>query len=88
MKLRIAVVALAALGGVALTAGSASAMPNGIPQAGQLAAQSANVQQVRWVCNRWGRCWHRPNWRGAYGFYGRHPWRWHRWHHWHRWHRF
>jgi hypothetical protein len=23
----------------------------------------------RWVCNPWGRCWRRPNYYGAHGFY-------------------
>jgi hypothetical protein len=90
MKLRIAVVALTALGGVALASGSASAMPNGIANAGQVAGQSSNLEQVAWICNGWGRCWHRPNWYGAYGYYGPRPWGWHpwgwrRWHYWHRW---
>jgi hypothetical protein len=82
MKLRIAVVTLAALGGVALSSGAASAMPNGLPNAGAIAGQSSNVDQVRYVCNGWGRCWRRPNFYGAYGYY-----RPHRWygHHWHRW---
>lgn len=90
MKLKVAAIGLAALGGVALTAGSAFAMPNGLPQAGQIAGQGAQVDQVRWVCNPWGRCWWRPNYYGAYGyygprrFYGPRPWGWrHRyWHHW------
>ena len=56
MKVKAAVVGLAALGGIALTAGPASAMPNGLPQAGQIAGQTANVEQVRLVCNRFGRC--------------------------------
>jgi hypothetical protein len=85
MKLRIAVVALTALGGVALASGSASAMPNGIANGSQLAGQSSNLEQVVWVCNGLGRCWHRPNWYGAYGYYGPRPWGWHRWHYWHRW---
>ena len=36
-------------------------MPNGLPQAGQIAGQTADVDQVRMVCNAYGRCWHRPN---------------------------
>jgi hypothetical protein len=71
MKVKLAVIGLAALGSVALVSGSASAMPNGIPQAGQIAAGAAsNIDQVRMVCNPWGRCWWRPNYYGAYGFYG------------------
>jgi hypothetical protein len=59
-----------------------------IPQAGQIAGANANVDQVRWVCNPWGRCWWRPNYYGAYGYYGPRPfygrpWGWrHRWHRW------
>lgn len=86
MRLKALAVGLAALGGVALNAGAASAMPNGIPQASRITDQPAKVQEARWVCNGYGRCWHRPNWYGAYGYY-RPGWRWHRWHHWHRWHR-
>jgi hypothetical protein len=87
MTMKAVVVGLAALGGVAFTAGAASAMPNGLPQADQITGQPAQVEQVRWVCNAWGRCWHRPNWYGAYGYYRPHPYGgWHRWHHWHHWH--
>ena len=56
----------AAAGGIALTSGAASAMPNGLPAANQF----SNVDQVRYVCDAWGRCWWRPNYYGAYGFYG------------------
>jgi hypothetical protein len=95
MKLRLAVLGLAALGSAALTSGQAlAAMPNGIPQADQVAGGPvAHVDQVRMVCNAWGRCWSRPNYYGAYGYYGGpqrfygygpRPWGWgHR--HWHRW---
>jgi hypothetical protein len=83
MRLRIAVIALAALGGAALSSGSAFAMPNGIPHADQIAGQTSNIEQARYVCNAWGRCWWRPNWYGAYGYYRPHPWGWHRWHRWH-----
>lgn len=30
----------------------------------------AGVDQVRWVCNDWGRCWWRPNPYRSYGYYG------------------
>ena len=53
MKLKLALVGIAALGGIALTSGSASAMPNGLPQANHV----SNIDQVRMVCNPWGRCW-------------------------------
>ena len=97
MRLKALVVGLAALGATALTTAGASAMPNGLPQAGQSTGQTANVDQVRLVCNAYGRCWHRPNYYGAYGYrpnyyrsygyYGHHrPWGWHHgWHRGHRW---
>jgi len=94
MKLKFAVFGLAALGSAALASGPAlAAMPNGIPQADRVASGlAADVDQVRMVCNQWGRCWWRPNYYGAYGYYGGprryyggpRPWGWgHR--HWHRW---
>ena len=58
INLKYAVVGLAALGGVALASGTASAMPNGMPAA---AGQLSNVEKVVMVCNAWGRCWYRPN---------------------------
>jgi hypothetical protein len=85
MKLKMAMVALAALGGVTLSVSSASAMPNGLPQAGQIGGPAANIEQARWICNYRHHCWWRPNWRGSYGYYGR-P-HFHRHHRWHRWHR-
>ena len=94
MKLKLAVLGLAALGSAALASGQAlAAMPNGIPQADQIASgPAANVDQVRMVCNAWGRCWWRPNYYGAYGyyggprrFYGPRPWGWGHHHHWRRW---
>jgi len=69
MKLKCAIVAMAALGGVALSTGTASAMPNGIRQPNKV----SNVDQVRYVCNAWGRCWWRPNYYGHYGYYGGPP---------------
>lgn len=93
MKLKLAVFGLAALGGIALATGSASAMPNGLAQAGAIAGETANVDQVRHVCDRWGRCHWRPNYyrsygyspryRHSYGFY-RHGPRHHGYHHHHR----
>src|SRR4051794_23520273 len=49
MKLKLAVVGLAALGGAALISGQAlAAMPNGIPQADRIASgPAATVDQVR-----------------------------------------
>ncbi|MBI5131702.1 MAG: hypothetical protein HZA66_19865 [Rhodopseudomonas palustris] len=72
MKLKLAVAAAAALGAAVLSPGIASAaMPNGLPGAANSAgSQAANIDQVRYVCNEWGRCWWRPNYYGAYGYYG------------------
>jgi hypothetical protein len=79
MKLTSTLVGLAALGGVALSIGTASAMPVGIP------AQASNIEQAAYVCNGWGHCWWRPN--DSYGYYRPHDgWGWHRWHRWHHWH--
>jgi hypothetical protein len=58
IKVKYAVVGLAALGGVALDSAPASAMPNGMPIA---AHRHSNVEKVVMVCNAWGRCWYRPN---------------------------
>ena len=57
MKPKSAIVGLLSLAAVGLTPQSASAMPNGLPSANHI----SNVEQVRWVCNPWGRCWWRPN---------------------------
>ena len=60
MNLKLTIAGLVALGGVALGAGSASAMPIGLAAQGGI-AQSGNVEQVRLVCDEYGRCWRRPN---------------------------
>ncbi len=77
------VLVAAAVGGLALASGSASAMPNGLPEASK--ALSSDVQDVRLVCGPF-RCWWRPNWYGSYAYYSPRPWHrggsW-RWrHHW------
>jgi len=67
MKLKSVMLGLAAAGGLALSAGTASAaMPNGLPSSNQI----NNTEQVRYVCNAWGRCWWRPNYYRGYGYYG------------------
>jgi hypothetical protein len=93
MKLVSALAGLAALGGVALTTASASAMPYTV--AGQ-ASQASNIVQAAYVCNEWGHCWDRPSYGEAYYHPHYHGgWGWHRWHHyggwgygggWHHWH--
>lgn len=83
MKLKPILVGLALLGTSAAVSPAMSAMPNGLPKLDSL----SRVEQVRWVCNPWGRCWWRPNYYGAYGFYPPprfRPWRWHH-RHWRRW---
>jgi hypothetical protein len=64
MRLTSALIGLAALGGVALSSGAASAMP--------FAAQAPGVTVVipaGYVCNEWGHCWHRHYGYGyAYGY--------------------
>ena len=74
-KLKIALAAAALLG---LSSAATMAMPMS-----NLGAVDVGVKadSVRWVCNAYGRCWHRPNYYGAYGYYPRYR---HR-HHWRRW---
>jgi hypothetical protein len=86
MKLVSAIVGLAALGGVALSTASASAMPVTVP--GQ-ASQASNIIQADYVCNGWGHCWHRPYDSDGYvhphyyGGWGHRGWGGYGWHHWH-----
>ena len=42
----------------------ASAMPIAPP-----GAQTKSAEQVRWVCNEWGRCWWQPDYYRPYGYY-------------------
>jgi hypothetical protein len=65
MKPKLALVGLLALGAIGVAPQSASAIPNGLPHVNQL----SNVEQVRWICNPWGRCWWRPNYYRSFGFY-------------------
>jgi hypothetical protein len=60
MKLKLMIAGLVALGGVAASTGSASAMPNGLALQGG-ASQSGQVEQVRLICDEYGRCFRRPN---------------------------
>jgi hypothetical protein len=52
-KVKLALVGLVALGGAALSAGTASAMPIGLATNADIAS---NVEQVRIVCDVYGRC--------------------------------
>ena len=64
MRLKFALFALATLGGAALPAGTASAMPIGLATN----ADIASIDEVQLVCNAYGRCWRVPE--HAYGYYG------------------
>ena len=54
----------------ALLFGSLVATASAMPVAPLPADAISNVDQVRWVCNLWGRCWWRPNYYGYYGYAG------------------
>ena len=60
MKLKLMIAGLVALGGVAVSTGPASAMPNGLALPGGL-NHSGQVEQVRLICDQFGRCFRRPN---------------------------
>ena len=88
MKITSALIGIAALGGVALSSGAASAIPVTAP------VQTSSVAvPAGYVCNEWGHCWHHHSYGYGYGYYHPHYWgglgRHHRyWHHsWYRWHR-
>jgi len=70
-KLGLSIVTLVVLGVGAALSGGAEAMPIGLPGS----VNVSNVDQVRWVCNPWGRCWWRPNYYhgGPYAYYGYRP---------------
>jgi hypothetical protein len=64
MKFKIGLVAAAMFGALAASPG-ASAMP--IAPA-PVTPQVSDVDQVRTVCNAWGRCWWRPDYGYGYGY--------------------
>jgi len=82
-KLKLALAAVAVSVGLGMS--SASAMP--IDNLGSSTVTDTQAQNVRMVCNAWGRCWWRPNYYyGGYGAYGYYPyrrygWGYRRWHH-------
>lgn len=55
-KIAVALLGLSALGAVATMPTGANAMP-----VTPLSGVSSGAQQVRYVCDAWGRCWWRPN---------------------------
>jgi hypothetical protein len=66
MKLKIGLVA-ASLFGAIMASPAASAMPIAPAPA---APQVSDVEQVRLVCDQWGRCWRQPNYGYGYGYGG------------------
>lgn len=71
MKLKYVLVGLSALGSLAV-AGTASAMPIGLATNTDIAS---NVDQVRLVCNEYGRCFRSHGYGYGYGYgprYGYH----------------
>lgn len=86
MKLKIAFFGLLALAsGTAVSIGAASAMPSGLATSTDIVT---SVEQVRLVCDRFGRCFRTPGYRyGGYGYgprfgYGPHYGGWHRGYRW------
>lgn len=74
MKVKLIGFACAAVLGLAAASASTSAMamPNGLNKLA-VVSPDAQTEQVRWVCGPRGRCWWRPNYYGAYGYYGGGP---------------
>jgi hypothetical protein len=72
-KVRLTIAGALLAGTMAFSAGQAAAMP--ALDHGLANAQGARTEQVRMVCNPWGRCWWRPGpyWGGGYGFYRPRP---------------
>ncbi len=71
-KIKLLVATAALCGGLTTTAVTA------MPIAPVPANSAVKVEQVRWVCNDYGRCWWRPNYYGgydAYAYYPRHHYR-------------
>lgn len=72
-KMFLAVMSAAALGGLVMTAASAMPVAPALPTA-------SNVDQVRWACNEWGRCWWSRDYDPSYRYYRDNDddWRWRR----------
>jgi len=86
MKTTLAKLLVAAgvgVGGFALLAEAAQAMPSVDPGVGAAAAAGAQVEQARWVCGPY-RCWWRPDYWGPrpywrpHPYWGPRPWGWRR----------
>lgn len=63
-KLAVALFGLSALGALATMPTGANAMPTA-----PLSGVSSQAEQVRLVCDAWGRCWRRPNYYYAPRYY-------------------
>jgi hypothetical protein len=79
-KIKLLLTAAALCGGLTATAASAT------PIAPVPTTSAPGVEQVRWVCGPYGRCWWRPNYYyGGYSAYGYAPrpyyWRHRHWRH-------
>ena len=88
-QLQYALVAAAALGGLAVASSPASALPNFVPT---ISTESpSDIQDVRWVCGPY-HCWWHHSWYGSYGagpgwepgwgwrhHWGWRPWGWRHW---------
>lgn len=61
-KMLLAVTSAAALGGLAVTAANAMPAAPALPTA-------SNVDQVRWVCDEWGRRWRSRDYDRPYRYY-------------------
>jgi hypothetical protein len=79
-KIKLALVAGLALGGLSFAADTASSMP--IQSLDGAVAHASDLQQgvqtIRYICGYWGCRWVPVH------YWGYHPY-WHRWHHWHHW---
>ena len=68
MNTKSIIVGLAALAGIAAISAPASAMPIGAVAS----VQTSEVENVRLVCNAYGRCWRQPTYYyGRPAYYGR-----------------
>jgi len=62
-------VVLAFMGFVAVGTFATVADANAMP-IGSAAPVASTIDQVRLVCDEWGRCWRRPDYYRPYGYYG------------------
>jgi hypothetical protein len=65
MRKPVLAILFSAISLASLAATSATAMPIAAP-----VAPTTSAEQVRWICNVWGRCWWQPDYYRRYGYYG------------------